>query len=136
MKKVLLDSGILNAYVCKRSFAFDRLVPIVRQGVRLGTCTPVLAEFYFGLEMSQSRERNAETLARSIATLRIWNFDIDAARHYGRLATILRRNGRPMQSVDVMLASVALSIGNCTVITTDSDLEFIPGLSVERWNPS
>lgn len=136
MKKVLLDSGILNAYVSKRSFAYDRLIKMVQQGIRLGTCTPVLAEFYFGLEMSQSRERNAENLARSLATLRIWNFDIEAARHYGQIAAILRRNGRPMQSVDVMLASVALSIGNCTVITTDSDLEFVPGLGVERWNPS
>lgn len=136
MKKVLLDSGILNAYASKRSSAFDKIIAIARQGIRLGTCTPVLAEFYFGLEMSQSRERNAESLARCLATLRIWNFDIEAARYYGQLASVLRSNGRPMQSVDVMLASIALSIGNCTVITTDSDLEFVPGLSVERWNPA
>jgi tRNA(fMet)-specific endonuclease VapC len=136
VKKVLLDSGILNAYVGKRAYAFDKLIAMARQGIRLGTCTPVLAEFYFGLEMSQSRERNAETLARSLATLRIWNFDIDASRRYGELATVLRRSGRPMQSIDLMLASVALSIGNCTVITTDSDLESVPGLSVERWIPS
>jgi len=136
VKKVLLDSGILNAYVTRRAYAFDRLVLLAKDGVRIGTCTPVIAEFYYGLEMSHTRDRNLEKLRRSLATLRIWSFDMEAAEHYGRIASLLRRNGRPMQSIDIMLASVAQVVGNCTVITTDSDLQSISGLSVERWTPS
>jgi tRNA(fMet)-specific endonuclease VapC len=33
----------------------------------------------------------------------------------------------------MMLAAVALSLGNTTVITKDSDLSAVPGLSVENW---
>ncbi len=41
--------------------------------------------------------------------------------------------GRPMQTIDIMLAAIPISLGNCTVVTTDSDLLAIPGLSVENW---
>lgn len=40
---------------------------------------------------------------------------------------------RPMQAIDIMLAAIAISLGNCTVVTADSDLLAIPGLSVENW---
>jgi tRNA(fMet)-specific endonuclease VapC len=38
-----------------------------------------------------------------------------------------------MQLIDIMLAAVALSLNNCVVVTTDSDLSAIPGLRVEDW---
>jgi len=38
-----------------------------------------------------------------------------------------------MQVIDMMIAAIALSLGNCTVVTTDSDLSAVPGLSVENW---
>jgi tRNA(fMet)-specific endonuclease VapC len=38
-----------------------------------------------------------------------------------------------MQQIDIQIAAIALSLGNCTVISTDSDLLAIPGLSVENW---
>jgi len=41
--------------------------------------------------------------------------------------------GRPMQTIDIMAAAIAISLGNCTVVTTDSDLLAVPGLSVENW---
>jgi len=37
-----------------------------------------------------------------------------------------------MQVIDIMLAAIALSLGNCVVVSTDSDLLAIPGLSVEN----
>ena len=38
-----------------------------------------------------------------------------------------------MQVIDLLLAAVAKSLGDCTVVTTDSDLLAIPGLAVENW---
>jgi tRNA(fMet)-specific endonuclease VapC len=38
-----------------------------------------------------------------------------------------------MQQIDIMVAAVALSLGNCTVVTDDTDLIAVPGLSVENW---
>jgi tRNA(fMet)-specific endonuclease VapC len=44
-----------------------------------------------------------------------------------------RRAVRPMQIPEIQIAAVALALGNCTVITTDTDLSAVPGLSVENW---
>jgi len=33
----------------------------------------------------------------------------------------------------IQIAAIALSLGNCTVVTTDTDLSTVTGLSVESW---
>jgi len=38
-----------------------------------------------------------------------------------------------MQQVDIMIAAIAFSLGNCSVVTADSDLAEVPGLPVENW---
>ena len=56
-----------------------------------------------------------------------------AAREYGRIFAALRRNGRMIQQVDIQVAAIALSLGNCTVVSGDTDFFAVPGLSVESW---
>jgi tRNA(fMet)-specific endonuclease VapC len=38
-----------------------------------------------------------------------------------------------IQQVDLQIAAIALSLGRCTVVSEDSDLIAVPGLSVENW---
>jgi tRNA(fMet)-specific endonuclease VapC len=56
-----------------------------------------------------------------------------AAAEFGRLFAELRRVGRPMQQIDIQIAAIALSLGNCVVVSADSDLAAVPGLTVENW---
>jgi tRNA(fMet)-specific endonuclease VapC len=133
MKKLMLDSGIVSAFMNRRDGVFEKLQVEVRLGVRIGTCVPVVAEIASGIELSASRDRNMEILKRNLRSLTIWPFDERAAFTYGLLSAELRKKGRPMQSIDMMLAAVAINLNNCTVITTDSDLEAVPKLSVQIW---
>ena len=133
MKKLLLDSGIVGAFINRRGNVFDRLQTAVREGNRIGTCLPVVAELVYGIENSTSRERNLDILQRNLTALRIWPFDLAAAFIYGRLAADLKRRGRPMQVVDIMVAAIAMTLNDSVIITTDSDLESIPGVKIERW---
>ena len=41
-----------------------------------------------------------------------------------------------MQSIDIQIAAIAQRLGNCTVVSKDSDLPDVPGLSVENWATS
>lgn len=41
-----------------------------------------------------------------------------------------------MQQIDIQIAAIALTLADCTVVTVDSDLATIPGLSVENWQDS
>jgi len=133
MKNLLLDSGVVGACINRRGDVFDRLQSAVRQGDRIGTCVPIIAEIVYGIENSASRDRNLHILQRNLSSLRIWTFDLAAAFLYGRIAADLKRRGRPMQVVDMMVAAVAQTMQNAIVITTDSDFESIPQLTIERW---
>jgi tRNA(fMet)-specific endonuclease VapC len=94
---------------------------------------PVLGELWSGVELSATRERNESRLRHSLTLFVVWPFDQRAAEEYGRLFAVLRRAGRPMQQIDIQIAAIALSLGNTTVVSGDSDLAAIPGLKVENW---
>jgi tRNA(fMet)-specific endonuclease VapC len=133
MTRYLLDSGIASAYLNRRHGVFERARREVAQGNRIGIGIPVLAELAAGIERSQSRDRNLQSLKSALASLKLWPFDSAMAFAYGRIHAELMRVGRPMQVIDVMIAAIALSLGNCTVVSADSDLSAIPGLTVEDW---
>jgi tRNA(fMet)-specific endonuclease VapC len=65
--------------------------------------------------------------------LRIWPFTTDAAEEFGRLAAELQRVGQPMQQIDIQIAAIVLTLGNTTVVSADTDLAAVPGLTVENW---
>jgi tRNA(fMet)-specific endonuclease VapC len=133
MRRFLLDTGIAGDFIDRRRGVYERAREEVAKGNRLGIGMPVLAELAYGVELSASRERNLQSLRTALPVWRIWPFDERAAFEYGRLAAELRRIGRPMQQIDIQIAAIAFSLGSCTVVSADSDLAAVPGLSVENW---
>lgn len=130
MRRYLFDTGTASDYINRRRGVFERARDEVARGNRIGIAVPVLAELYFGIELSASREKNLQRLHVALPTLTVWPFTEAAAGEYGRIAAELRRIGRPMQPVDIMIAAIALALGSCTVVTADSDLAAVPGLPV------
>lgn len=133
VKRILLDSNAITSLMGNRQPVTHRVEAARRKGIRIGTCEPVVAEILAGIERSVTRDENLVRFRRCLSGLSCWPLDRAASEIYGRLAAELRRTGRPMQTIDMMLAAIALSLGDCTVVTTDSDLSAIPGLSVENW---
>jgi len=41
-----------------------------------------------------------------------------------------------MQQIDIQIGAIALTLGDCTVVTSDSDFAAVPGLAVEDWTKS
>jgi tRNA(fMet)-specific endonuclease VapC len=93
----------------------------------------VLGELYYGVEFSASRDKNLQKLRVALARLTVWPFDEKAAAEFGRLRADLRRHGRPMQVIDIMIGAIALTLGDRTVVTADTDLTAIAGLTLENW---
>ncbi len=133
MRRFLLDTGIAQDFVIRREAILERANAERRQGNRIGICVPVLGELWSGAEGSASRDRNAQRLRLALSHLLVWPYTNEAAGEFGRIFAELRRMGRPMQQVDIQVAAIAMSLGNCTVVTTDSDLAAIQGLVVEQW---
>ncbi len=134
MTRFLLDTGIAADYLNRRHGVFERARDERAKGNPVGIAVPVLAELVFGIEKSATRDLNMKLLRAVLPTLRLWPFDHNTAFEYGRLYAELLRIGRPMQVIDIMIAAVAMTLGNCTVVTKDSDLAAVPGLAVENWS--
>lgn len=133
MTRYLLDSGIATDYIDRRNGVYDRARAETQKGNRIGTGMPIVAELVSGIERSRSRDRNFAALRVALPTWKLRPFDEEAAFEYGRLHALLVRAGRPMQVIDIMIAAIALTVGNTVVVTAESDLSAVPGLTVENW---
>lgn len=102
-------------------------------GAKIGIGLPVLAELLAGIENSASREKNLEIVNHNLRLFRLWPFTAEAARIYAKLFAQLRQAGRSKAVMDLMIAAIALSLGNSTIVTSDSDFSDIPGISIEDW---
>lgn len=134
MTRFLLDTGSASDYIHRRHGVYERARQAAGTGDRIGIGLPVLAELWYGVEYSDSREKNAERLRRVLPELIVWPLTETAAEEYGRIAAELRRLGRPIGKIDMLIASIALSLGKTIVVSADNDLTAVPGLTVENWS--
>jgi tRNA(fMet)-specific endonuclease VapC len=133
MRRYLLDTSAMGDLINRRRGVHETARAARLGGARLGTCVPVLGELFFGIEFSQTRDQNRDRLIRAIAGVTFWPYTREAAEEYGRLAAQLRRAGRSMQQVDMQVAAIAFTLSQCVVVSDDSDLFAVPGLSVVSW---
>jgi tRNA(fMet)-specific endonuclease VapC len=133
MKRFLLDTGIASCYIDRRRGVFERAQAECTLGNWIGIAHPVLAELAYRVEGSANRDRNMQRLQLALASWKLWPCTEEATFEYGRIAAELRRLGRPIGQNDMMIAAIALTLGNCTVITMDADLSAVRGLSVQNW---
>jgi tRNA(fMet)-specific endonuclease VapC len=133
MTRFLLDTGSAGDYIHRRRGTYERAREAVAAGHRVGIGLPVLAELWYGVENSSTRERNAERLRRVLSELILWPLTEQAAEEYGRIASELRRIGHPIGKIDMLIAAIAVSLGRTTVVSADNDLTAVLGLSVENW---
>jgi tRNA(fMet)-specific endonuclease VapC len=104
-----------------------------KRGADIGTCETVVTELYAGIENSATREHNLVVLRRTLAGLRCWPLDRRASEEYGRLFVVLKRAGRIIGPIDMLIAAIALSLSECTMVTQDKDFLLVPELKVENW---
>ncbi len=133
MRRYLLDTGTAGCYIDRRSGVYERAQAEWSRGNWVGIAHPVLGELAYRVEGSANRDRNMQRLWLALASWKLWPVTEEAAFEYGRIAAELRRIGRPIGQNDMMIAAIALTLGNTIVVTMDSDLAAVPGLTVENW---
>jgi tRNA(fMet)-specific endonuclease VapC len=133
MTRYLLDTGIMGDFINRRRGVAERVDEARKRGDRVGTWWPVVGELWFGVERSATKEINRDRLVRGLARIPKWPFEGEAAQHFGGLRHALKCVDRAMSVVDMQLAAIAFALGNCTVVTKDSDLSAVPDLRVENW---
>jgi tRNA(fMet)-specific endonuclease VapC len=95
----------------------------------------VLCELEAAFPTGERGEAYRRALQRLLARVRLWPLEREAARHYGEIFQELRRLGRVLSQVDMMVAALARRM-DLTVVTSDGDFEALPDLRTENWlNP-
>jgi tRNA(fMet)-specific endonuclease VapC len=131
----LLDTNHLSEALRPVSRVRDRIGQLSRQGIRIGTCVPVLCELEAALPTGERGEAYRRALQRLLGRVRLWPLEREAARQYGEIFQELRRRGRVLSQVDMMVAALAMRM-DLTVVTSDGDFEALPDLRTENWlNP-
>ena len=100
---------------------------------QVGISAITLSELEYGVSKSSRPEQNKLALTAFVAPLEILAYSDAAAAHYGRIRTLLERQGTPIGPFDTLIAAHASALG-CTLVT-NNDREFsrVPSLVVENW---
>ena len=128
----LLDTNICIFAINKRP---HRILEIIKERSKksLFISSLTIAELEYGVENSTQRENNRIALLKFLAIFTILNFDDADAIAYGRLKSKLKKEGRIIGPIDMLLAAQALGKDMIFVTNKVSEFKRIDGLRVEDW---
>jgi len=132
MKGYLLDTNHVGHAVRRGSVVLDRINAGKRKGNRMGTCVPVLCEIESGRLNVAQPEAYQRRLTVLLAKISLWPLTRMTAHHFGDIDQDLRRRGRALSQVDIMLAALCREL-DLTLVTTDKDFAALPWLKTENW---
>jgi tRNA(fMet)-specific endonuclease VapC len=132
MTRYLLDTNHLGDAVRKVSRVRDRIRRFAQTGDRFGTCGPALCELEAGIQQTSQPAASRRRLNTLLGLVRLWTIDTAVAKGYGALYLELRRSGRTLSQVDMVLAALARQTG-LVLLTTDRDFQALPDIHTENW---
>ncbi len=133
MPAYLLDTNHVGMAVNQASVVGQRIFEARLAGLRLGTCLPVLCEIEAGMRQVRHKARYRRNLQHLLLQLRLWPIDLKTSRIYGELYTELRRRGRVLSQVDIMVAALARQL-KLTILTTDGDFHALADMRTADWS--
>ncbi len=130
--RFLLDTNIC-IYIIKRQppQVLDKFRTLDLSDVGISSIT--VAELEYGAYKSQQTDRNRVAFNQFLMPLEIVPFDERATQNYGQLRSQLERQGIVIGSMDMLIASQALSLGLILVTNNVREFSRIPDLVIENW---
>ncbi|NET62514.1 MAG: type II toxin-antitoxin system VapC family toxin [Symploca sp. SIO2E6] len=99
----------------------------------VGISSITVAELEYGIYKSQRQQRNRAALNQFLISLEVVPFDERATQTYGRIRAELERQGIVIGSMDMLIASQAISLRLVLVTNNVRELSRIPGLVIDNW---
>lgn len=130
--RYMLDTNIcIYTIKHKPEKVFQRLQEIDPEDICVSSVT--YAELVHDVEKSAAVEKNRVALLMLLANIEILNFDVDAADCYGKIKADLDKKGTPIDSLDMMIAGHAMSMGYAVVTNNVKEFSRVQGLILENW---
>jgi predicted nucleic acid-binding protein len=134
MTRYLLDTNHLSDTTRRVSRIRDRVQQRIPYGDRFGTCVPALCELEVGMQQTAQPGEARRRLRGILKRISIWPVDAAVPEVYGALYHELRRRGRVLSQVDLLLGALAFD-WNLRLLTSDRDFEALPQIRTENWLP-
>lgn len=128
-----------NAQQRERHRTATRILTQARQkhaaGHQIALSAITVAELEFGARNSGDYPLELAATRRAISAFQLLPFDAeDCAVHYGAIRHFMESGGRPIGSLDMLIAAQALAL-RATMVTNDSrEFSRVPDLELEDWS--
>ena len=132
MKRYLLDTNHLSAYLDRHPVLQPRVDAALRAGDRFGICLPVHCEYRAGIRVSRRHRQNLARLQAALALFRVWPTDDDTVAEFAEIFRELRAEGRMLSQFDLLIAALARQ-QRLILLTADKDFQPVKRLDVENW---
>ena len=130
--KYMLDTNICIYIIKKKPLQVIKKFQTIKiSGIGISSIT--LSELEYGVEKSQKKEQNRLALFQFLTPLEIKVYDEAAAYAYGKIRSKLEKIGKPIGSLDFLIAAHALSLKSILITNNDKEFKRVPGLKIENW---
>ena len=132
MTQYLLDTNHLSPLVTLHHPLRDKVLQQISGGNSFAIAAPALHEFLFGIGTVHRAAQNWREWEFLRPSFTYYAIDAAIAEDAARLRINLRSRGRQLETVDSMLAIIALRQG-FILLTKDKDFQAVPDLKQENW---
>lgn len=91
------------------------------------------SELVYGIEKSQSVDKNRLALTMLLANIEIIDFDSRAAESFGKIKSTLEKTGTSIGIMDTLIAAHAQSLGYTIVTNNTREFKRVYNLNIENW---
>lgn len=91
------------------------------------------AELLYGVQQSSRKKVNQTAVDALVRHLTVLDWPQEAASHYARMRSDLKKKGAMIGSNDLLIAAHARAIGATLITNNEKDFRRVTELSVENW---
>jgi len=129
--RFLLDTNIISHLVARRlPSAERRIVRLAPDQILVSAIS--YGEVWFGLNRRPSKISVRDATADFFLEAQVLPWTRKTADIYSHLRADLEKIGKPLGSLDLLIAAQALEAG-ATLVTNDRAFRFVPKLAIEDW---
>ena len=128
----LLDTNICIYIINKKPSSVIKRIQ-TKQPEQIAISTITQAELEYGIARSRNADQNRIALLEFLFPFLLIDFDQMAAVQYGLIRASLEARGKPIGSMDILLAAQARSRDLILVTNNQKEFHRIEGLKVENW---
>jgi len=131
MKKYVIDSDILIYFIKGRKEIVEELIKIAPSSLYITRIN--YTELVYGAYNSARVEENLAKVKPFLETFQILEFDKESSEIFAKTKATLKKKGKIIQDMDLMIASIALRHDYALVSNNIKHFERIDGLDLIGW---